>query len=58
MTDLIRCQVCHKVRTTETDYSPFLLIRGVADPGWWSTPEDGEICGPCMVESFRKANRL
>jgi len=58
MTEPVKCQVCGKVRTHELDYSPFLLIRGAVDPGWWSTPEDGEICGPCMLEAFKKGNGL
>lgn len=51
-----RCQECGKVRTTEPDYNPIRLINGSTDPGWYSSPDDGELCGPCMVAIFKKAN--
>lgn len=51
----ITCQDCGKLRTDEPDYNPLALLAG-ADPGWYSG-DDGELCGPCMVALFQKANR-
>jgi len=56
-TEVIVCQICKKERPKNPkQYDPINLMAGL-DPGWYSA-YDGEMCGPCMLEIYRKANQL
>lgn len=52
----VECMECKREREPmDDDYSPMQVLFG-AQPGWYSG-DDGELCGGCMSDLIRKANR-
>ena len=46
-----QCGICHRLRTTEHDYSPFQVLMG--QPLGWYSADDGEICPEDMTKTIR-----
>lgn len=52
----VECMECKREKEpTDDDYNPMQVVFG-AQLGWYSG-DDGELCGECMSDLIRKANR-
>ena len=61
-----KCDICFTIKTESvSEYDVIKLADNLwpspfhedVDPGWYSG-DDGEICGPCMLELTRKSNGI
>ncbi len=62
-----KCDFCFTVKPEDAKvYNPIVLIDNLwpspnhedADPGWFSSENEGEMCGPCMLALTRKSNGI
>jgi hypothetical protein len=52
------CSDCNRNRNPEDDYdyNPLQVVMG-APVGWYSHPDEGDLCGNCFTKLFRIGNR-